>query len=274
MPRPELQAAAAGFLWGTLGAVFKLATGMGASLDWLIAGRALVASAGSIVIAAAGRRPSRWSIIVGLVGLAPMYTLYPLSVDMIGVSLASILLYTAPLWVALLGLLHGEAPGFKGALGVLVGFIGTMLVVGFQGDAEPVGVLLGMASGLSYALYIVLARIAQVKGASSDEVGAHAIPFAALAIVAVTRPSPSITVVDAAAILYLGLVATLLPYMLHTRALARLEAYKVSVISLVEPVTAVLLGLLVFGEEMSLMQALGAALVLASAALVTRIRSR
>ncbi|MEB3787965.1 MAG: EamA family transporter [Desulfurococcales archaeon] len=274
MPRPEVQAATAGFLWGTLGAAFKLASTLGASIDWLIAGRAIVASTGSLVLMILGRMPSGWSVIVGLLGLAPMYTLYPLSVDIVGVGLASILLYTAPLWVAILGFLHGEPPDALGSMGVILGFSGTVLLVGSDGHGDTLGILLGLASGVSYALYIVLARVAQVKGASSDEVGVHAIPFAAIAMTLLLRPQPPSTPVDLAAALYLGLVATLLPYMLHTRALARLEAYRVSVISLVEPVTAVALGILLFGEEMSPIQAVGAVLVLGSVALVTGIRSR
>ncbi len=274
MPRPEAQAATAGFLWGTLGAAFKLASTLGASMDWLIAGRAIVASTGSLVLLVLGRMPSRWSVVVGLLGLAPMYTLYPLSVDMVGVGLASILLYTAPLWVAILGFLHGEPPGTLGSMGVLLGFAGTVLLVGSDGRGDMLGILLGLASGVSYALYIVLARVAQVKGASSDEVGVHAIPFAAIAMTLLLKPQPPSTLVDLAAALYLGLVTTLLPYMLHTRALARLEAYRVSVISLVEPVTAVALGMILFGEDMSPIQTVGAVLVLASVALVTGIRSR
>ena len=208
---------------------------------------------------------------MGLLALAPLYVAYLLSVARIGAALASILLYTAPLWVIALSTpLLGEAPGRGGMVAFILGFTGVILVSGPGWSLDPLGIILGLVSGLSYGLYILLARLAQLRGASSLEVGLHAIPFAAIGVVAVVRPPIPPSLVEAAWSLYLGLVATLLPYILHTRALARLEAYRVSLVSLVEPLSAVLLAVIILGEDLAPLQALGGALILASSYLAAR----
>jgi DME family drug/metabolite transporter len=63
--------------------------------------------------------------------------------------------------------------------------------------------------------------------------------------------------------LYLGLVPTLLAYVLFARGLRTLDASEVTTLVLAEPVTATLLGALVLDERVGAAGALGIALVLA-----------
>ena len=52
----------------------------------------------------------------------------------------------------------------------------------------------------------------------------------------------------AGGILLLGLVCTLLPFLLYTRGLSRMDSGKASVLAFAEPLTATLLGVVAFGE--------------------------
>lgn len=70
--------------------------------------------------------------------------------------------------------------------------------------------------------------------------------------------------------LYMGVATVAIPYILNARALAVLEAYRVSIISLVEPVSAAILAHTLLGETLSGEQVLGAALVLLSAAIASK----
>ncbi len=269
-----LLASTAAVLWGTIGVVYRAATMGGASGEWLIAGRPLAAAPFSLLLLAAGRgRLSRWSVAVGLFGLAPLYVSYFLAVGIVGAAVASILLYTAPLWVALLSpLLLGERLGARAWGLVASGFLGVVLVSGGDGGSlEMTGLALGLCSGVSYALYMVLARLASKRGASVEEVSIHAIPVAALAVFAALRPHGVPGLAEAPWILYLAVAGTLVPYILHTWALSLVEAYRISVVSLVEPVAAVALARIFLGEVLTPMQLVGAALILSAALVSSRL---
>ncbi len=267
-----MMAGVAAFLWGTIGIAYSLGLRGGCRWDWLVAGRVIVASLGGVIGYLAGLgRPSRWSVIIGLGALAPLYIVYLMAIPRIGAAMASILLYTAPIWVALLSpVLLGERPGRSGYLGVALGFLGVVLVGYQQGDADIFGILLGLASGVSYGLYILLARLAQLRGASSLEVGLYAIPFSALGVLLVLRPDTLPGGCEVYWSLYLGVVATLLPYVLHTKALSMVEAYRVSIVSLVEPLSATILAYIVLGERLTLLQAVGGLLILSASYTVVR----
>ena len=268
-----VEAVAAAVLWGSIGVVYRMGVASGADGAWLVLGRPLLAGLPGLVAAVLGlSRPSRWSAAVGLLGLAPLYASYFLAVERLGAALASVLLYTAPVWVVLVsGPVLGEPPGARGLAAAVAGFAGVVLIAGpGAGPADALGLVLGLVSGASYACYIILARYAQARGARVAEVAVHSLPFAALGVAAVARPTGLPGPLELAYAGYLAFVGTLLPYILSSRALRRLEAHRVAVVSLVEPLTAILLAVLLLGEELSAAQALGAALVLASSLLAAR----
>jgi len=268
------EAVAAAVLWGSIGVAYRLLVAAGAEPGWLILGRPLAASVFSLAAAWAGRWPSRWSLAVGVLGLAPLYVTYFLAVQRVGAAVASLLLYTAPVWVALLSPLAGDPLRPRLLVAAAAGVAGAALLSSSTAVADPLGAALGLASGASYASYILLARLGQRRGASVEEVSVHAFPFAAAAVALVVRPSRLPGPVDAAGVAYLSVAGTILPYVLNARALARLEAGRVAVISLVEPLTASLLALLLLGERLAPPQALGALLVLASSLAAARCSGR
>jgi len=263
----------AAVLWGSIGVAFRLGVGMGASASWLVLGRPLIAGLVSLACLLAGfGRVSRWSVVVGFV-LAPFIVVYLNAVYMVGVALASVLLYTAPMWVGLLGhFVLGERLGCRGLLSLVLGFAGVCLVVGgFDSAFSPPfeGVVLALLSGLFYACYIVLARVAVSRGASSLEVGLHSQPIAALGVAFLSPPSGPPTPIDVLWALYMGVATVVVPYVLNAKALAVLEAYRVSVISLAEPVSATLLAHILLHETLSREQLIGAILVLIAASIAS-----
>ncbi|MGH7350560.1 MAG: EamA family transporter, partial [Candidatus Rokuibacteriota bacterium] len=70
-------------------------------------------------------------------------------------------------------------------------------------------------------------------------------------------------------LLYLGLGPTAVAYALFTTGLGRVPATAAGIVSLLEPLTATALGLLVFGERLGPIGVIGASLLLASLALLT-----
>jgi DME family drug/metabolite transporter len=73
-------------------------------------------------------------------------------------------------------------------------------------------------------------------------------------------------------LVYLGLGPTAVAYALFTAGLGRVPATVAGIVSLLEPLTATTLGLLVFGERLGAVGVAGACLLLAALTLLTTAR--
>jgi DME family drug/metabolite transporter len=266
-----IYAASAALLWGTIGIAFKVALNNGAHEEWLIIGRPLVGAIFSAIAIALGYgKPGKWSVLIGFGALGPLFIVYPKAVELVGAAVASILLYTAPIWVTVLEpVVLQEKPSTIGAVSVVLGFLGTLLIAS-PGSVQLSfkGVLLGIGSGLSYALYMLLARLGSSKGASIYELSIHSTFFAAFEALIIIRPSHMPNMVDTYGAIYLGVFTMVLPYILHVRALQRARAHRVAIASLLEPLSATILAYIVLDERLTLQQIAGSALILLSAAMI------
>lgn len=147
----------------------------------------------------------------------------------------------------------------------LVGLALVVLTSGSDGQADPVGVLLALLAGLSYAGYTVLAKHQLESGHAPPTVMAAAFGLGGLLSLPVLLSQPlgwATTGAGAALALYLGLVTIALAYLLFVRGLAVLPAGPVTTLMLAEPVVATTLGVVVLDERLTALGALGAALVL------------
>ncbi|HXH83468.1 MAG TPA: EamA family transporter, partial [Candidatus Tectomicrobia bacterium] len=71
-------------------------------------------------------------------------------------------------------------------------------------------------------------------------------------------------------LLYLGGVTTAAAYAAHTTGLRNVPAAAAGVVALLEPLTATLLGVLLFGETLGMLGVAGAALLFAALGLLLR----
>ncbi|WP_148678826.1 DMT family transporter [Aeropyrum pernix] len=261
----------AALLWSTIGVVQRLAEARGADTETLIVGRTLGGSLLALALLAIYRAvPTRRSFAVAVLGLAPLYYTYMMSVSIVGAAVASLLLYTAPAWVALLGTVFlGETPSVRDVVTIILGLAGAALVSlggeGKAGELRLLGIVLGVASGFFYALYIVMARFFQSRGAGVMEVSLAPIALTGPLLGVALKPSLPPNSVEVAASIYFAVFTMVTPYLLNVYALRRIEAHRVSVMSLIEPLSAVLLAVLLLGEDLTALQALGGVLILAAA---------
>ena len=190
-------------------------------------------------------------------------------------AVASILLYTAPSIVVLLSALLWREPitGRK-LLALALTLVGCALVCGvFAGDLTVTvpGILLGLGAGFFYALYSVFGRYA-LAHYDSMTVTVWTFLFAGPASLVLLRPGEMAMAFarPSSWLLAVGLVvlSTVLPYLLYTRGLSRVEAGRASIMASLEPVVAALTGVAVFGEPMGLATAGGIACVLAGVSIL------
>ena len=184
-------------------------------------------------------------------------------------AVASILLYTAPSFVVVLSALLWKEPVTKKKLMALaLTLVGCACVCGvFSGGLSVTvpGILLGLGAGFFYALYSIFGRYA-LAHYSSMTVTVWTFLFAGPASLVLLRPADVKALTEPHMwVLAVGLVvfSTVLPYILYTRGLARVEPGRAAIMASLEPVVASLAGVLAFGEPMGLLTLAGILCVLA-----------
>lgn len=276
VPAPGLILAAA-VLWGLLGILGKNAQAAGVSPLEVAFWRAVLAgglyAAHALVTRAAFPRGRDLLVTAGfgILGVSVFYGSYQLAVRAGGASLASVLLYTAPAFVALFGwaVLRERLGAREGAAvaGTLAG-IGLISLGGGQG-VNVTGAALGwgLAAGFTYSLYYLYGK-AFFTRYSPTALLAVALPIGALGLL----PFVSFSAKTPAAWGSLSAIAvfsTYLAYLAYSAGLQHLPATRASVIASLEPVVAAGLAALLFGERLSPTALLGAGLVIGAALLLS-----
>lgn len=214
----------------------------------------------------------------GILSLTFFNWCYFKTIVLTSLSVASILLYTAPAIVVVLSaFLFREKLTAKKVVCLAVAFAGCVLVTGVFGSGgaglSVKGIMIGLGAGLGYALYSIFGRYAIERGYSSFTISFYTFLFSivgTLPLIKVKMIADKIVETGALENLMLigglALISTVLPYLLYTLGLMQVENGKASIMASVEPVVATLLGILLFGESLSVSGVLGMILVLGSVA--------
>src|SRR5690606_14188615 len=134
--------------------------------------------------------------------------------------------------------------------------VGVVLLTGVGGaDAISIeGLLASLGAGASYAVYALASKRLLVRGWAPTSAMGSIFGWAAAASVPLMLATDLEWLLAASGIamaLWLGLVTTTLAYVLFARGLIELSAATVSTLTLAEPLTATLLGLLILNETLS-----------------------
>ncbi len=193
-------------------------------------------------------------------------------------SVAIVLLYTSPVWVVLLSVpMFGERITTVKTVSIILTVAGCVLVSGIlQGISaiSPVVVLAGLASGMSYGLYTVFARIA-MRHYDSLTVTAYTLLFAMFGILPLGDLRGVLSLIPAhPEIIFwglgIGIVCMIAPVFLFNAGLAHIETGKAAILVALEPVVGVIIGMLLWHESHSPMKMAGIVLVILAIILINR----
>lgn len=148
------------------------------------------------------------------------------------------------------------------------GVVGVaFLLLGPEAALDPVGVAAGLGGAAAMAAGTVLSRKWQPPVSALSfttwQLTAGGLILLPLALI-VEPPLPALTATNLAGLAWLGLIGAAATYAIWFRGVARLEPGAVSMLGMMSPVTAVLLGWVVLGQSLSSVQGLGAVIVLGS----------
>jgi drug/metabolite transporter (DMT)-like permease len=191
-------------------------------------------------------------------------------------SLAAILIASMPLLVALLsaGLAAADKPTRPRLAGLLIGFGGVVALLGVDVAGEPdelLGAVLVLLATLCYATatIVVNRRLADLDplGPIAASLGAATV---VLAPVALAAPPDGLPPADALwSLAVLGVVCTALGLVLFFRLVIEAGPSRASVITYVNPLVAVVLGVLVLDERLGVMSLVGLVAILGGSWLST-----
>lgn len=215
--------------------------------------------------------------LVGVFGLACANCAYYESMRCVGMSTASVLLYTSPVFGCLLGRVLFRERIVANKVGAVMFNVAGCVFVATEGDLSRLGfnaygIAVGVVAGLLGALLAVFSKMATER-ADSLAVTLYGFIFGGVAMGVLAYPWGDIAAsASPHALLVLagfGLIPTALAYILYMGGLALgLEASKVPVVASFETVATVLVGICVYAEPMGPIKAVGICLVLLSIAVM------
>ena len=238
----------------------------------------------------------RWRILTvfAAVEMAVPWPLLGFGEVHISSSLAAILVATVPLFVALLATRfdHSERPTVTRFVGMLIGLAGVVALVGIDIGGkrdELLGALAILVVAFLYAIgpMIVKRRLSDVDplGPVAASLGIAALLVTPLALASLPDSTPSADTF--ASIAVLGLVCSALGFLVFFRLIAEIGPGRATVITYVNPVVALALGVVVLDESVTTGVVVGLLLILAGswlstdgrlppglAGLAARVRSR
>lgn len=209
----------------------------------------------------------------GLLSIVFFNLCYFKEITITSLSVAAILLYTAPAFVMLISAVcFKERLTVKKVIALVLSFTGLIFVTGLFGGSGVERLtfpklMIGLGAGLGYALYSIFSRYAIERGYESYTISFYTFVFATLATVFFAKPgNVALAVTESAGSVFLAiafvLVSTVIPYITYTLGLKSVENGQASIIASVEPVVATLNGIIWFHEKMTWSVVLGIVLVL------------
>lgn len=195
------------------------------------------------------------------------------SYEFIPSGLATTLVYLYPVFVALIMVFLRFYPSWQTWLSIVATLGGIILLSSPSRGAEikPLGIVLAIMSALSYASYLVIVnRSSRIKQVSEHTLTLYAlvvgtILFAALRMAqggSITEGVASVA--DWANLLGLAIVPTMISMLTLAVSSRFIGPTKTSILGVFEPLTAILIGTLMFGEPMTWKMGIGVAICIAA----------
>lgn len=209
-----------------------------------------------------------WSLLAG-VGVAGNFTFYFLSIQASSVAVAATLMYTAPVFVLITSFLLRleRSTWFKWGciIGVLSGII--LLTGAYNTDAISVsflGASTGLASAISYALFIFAFKKASAIGKPQLILTIAFLSFCLVLFLFIDNQEAVAVLAspDLGWFFLLGIVGAGISFILYLIGIRLTTAATASMVAMVEPVTASLLGVLLLGNSLTIIQVLGMVVIL------------
>lgn len=265
-----------GICWGGAGIFVRTLTGEGLDNLTIIFFRMLFASIMLMFIILVKdksllrihRRDFGLFGVSGLFGLTLMNALYNVAISEGSLALAAVLLALSPVFVLLsAALVLHERPTARKILCVVLALAGCILVSGILEGGGAVssvkGIVCGILAAGSYACYGIVSKKIAVKGYHFLTVTLYTSLFSALFLIPFSKFGSAVKIMtggksSALVVLILhALLSSVVPYALYSLSMEYMEAGKIAILVSTEPASAMVIGIICYGENPTVLSVLG-----------------
>ncbi len=205
---------------------------------------------------------------VGSLNVIISLSLLQLTVKHSNASTAATLVATNPLFVGILAMSMGkEKMSFKKILSLIIGLIGLLILSygRLQGDSV-LGILLGISSSITFAIYTVLMRDLTIKHGSLTA-NAYSMCFSGLLYGLILLLTGKIAVPNMAAskwliLIYAGIVVTGFAYVTYFKAMEKLGPSRASLAVYLKPAVASFFAFIFLHEPIGIAKLIGTTVII------------
>lgn len=192
------------------------------------------------------------------------------------VGIASTLLFVYPIIVTIIMVsVYHEKVSILTICSIAIALLGIGLLYRTDGDGtlSTIGIICVVASSLSYAFYMVLVNKSRLQYFSTTKLSFYALLFGILVFVVkldfLTEIDPmKPELVPWLCLIGLSIFPTIISLITMTIAIHDIGSIPVSILGALEPLTALVFGIFIFGEKITTANAFGIALIIIAVTLI------
>lgn len=214
--------------------------------------------------------------LYGIINYSIGISLYSLSVERIPIGVATVLMFSNPIWVTLLNyIFFKEKISFKKMMVILTCIFGCMCIIdifstGGQ-NLDLIGITAGVLDGVTFALQIVMPRFVE-KTISKDSILLYGFWSSAICLIffadiprlasgIINSPNPLFYFGN---VLSIGVLSTFVANTFYVNSTKYIGTSLPSMMVALEPTFATVLAFFIFGESMKPIQILGTLIIIGS----------
>lgn len=191
--------------------------------------------------------------------------------------LAGLLVSSVPIFSTLIASWHGDKSVWqpRRIIGIVIGFLGVFLLVGiesFTGSSDPISILMMLAASLGYA-FAVIYITRKMPGASGVAINGIAMAMTAIFYTPALFflwPDRAIALNSTISLIALGVLSTGIAFAVFFTVMAEIGPTRASLVTYMNTAFAVVLGVIILSEPLTIGIIVGLPLVLIGSYLASR----
>jgi len=274
-----------GLLWGIPYLFIKVAvdeeTGYAPAI--VVFGRVLIGAAILIPLAIKDRsifhafRGIKYVAFYALLEMVIPWILIGTAEQKISSGLAGLLIASVPIWSNLITYFQGDVDALKAnrLLGIGIGFVGVVLIVGIEtltGSSDPLSILMVIVAAIAYAYAIIMIRnkLPDVSGIAINGVAMALTAIFYLPFTIALWPDHTVAPEATYSVIALGIFSTGIAFAFFFTLIADIGPTRASLVTYWNTAVAVVLGVLILSEPITVGIGIGLPLVMLGSWLVNR----
>ena len=274
-----------GLLWGIPYLFIKVAvdeeTGYAPAI--VVFGRVLIGAAILIPLAIKDRsifdafRGIKYVAFYALLEMVIPWILIGTAEQKISSGLAGLLIASVPIWSNIITYFQGDVDALKAnrLLGIGIGFVGVVLIVGIEtltGSSDPLSILMVIVAAIAYAYAIIMIRnkLPDVSGIAINGVAMALTAIFYLPFTIALWPDHTVSPEATYSVIALGIFSTGIAFAFFFALIADIGPTRASLVTYWNTAVAVVLGVLILSEPITVGIGIGLPLVMLGSWLVNR----